>query len=99
MVIPTVTEAQTKDYYSKSWHLGQGVKPLIDGVTVRFATDWANVILKSFVAEYSVVIKKQVIDEIRAIAREKAATSAGCPTTRMQGEISAPKGSIVLTDK
>ena len=94
MVIPTVTEAQTKDYYSKSWHLGQGVKPLIDGVTVRFATDWANVILKSFVAEYSVVIKKQVIDEIRAIAQKKQAETPASPS----GWTETPKGSIVLTD-
>ena len=94
MVIPTVTEAQTKDYYSKSWHLGQGVKPLIDGVTVRFSTDWANVILKSFVAEYSVVIKKQVIDEIRAIAQKKQAETPASPS----GWTETPKGSIVLTD-
>ena len=94
MVIPAVTEAQTKDYYSKSWHLGQGVKPLIDGVTVRFATDWANVILKSFVAEYSVVIKKQVIDEIRAIAQKKQAETPASPS----GWTETPKGSIVLTD-
>ena len=96
MVIPTVTEAQTKDYYSKSWHLGQGVKPLIDGVTVRFATDWANVILKSFVAEYSVVIKKQVIDEIRAIAQKKQAEQANPSPS---GWTETPKSSIVLTDK
>ena len=95
MVIPTVTEAQTKAYYSKSWHLGQGVKPLIDGVTVRFATDWANVILKSFVAEYSVVIKKQVIDEIRAIAQKKQAEQA---TPSPSGWTETPKGTVVLTD-
>ena len=94
MVIPTVTEAQTKDYYSKSWHLGQGVKPLIDGVTVRFASDFANVILKSFVAEYSAVIKKQVIDEIRAIAQKKQAETPASPS----GWTETPKGSIVLTD-
>ena len=98
MVIPTVTEAQTKDYYSKSWHLGQGVKPLIDGVTVRFSTDWANVILKSFVAEYSAVIKKQVIDEIRAfraIAQKKQAEQA---TPSPSGWTETPKGTVVLTD-
>ena len=99
MVIPTVTEAQTKDYYSKSWHLGQGVKPLIDGVTVRFATDWANVVLKSFVAEYSAVIKKQVIDEIRAIraiAQKKQAEQA---TPSPSGWPETPKGMVVLIDK
>ena len=94
MQIPLVTEGMTRDYYNKSWHLGQGVKPLIDGVTVRFSTDWANVILKSFVAEYSAVIKKQVIDEIRAIAQKKQSEQIPSPS----GWTETPKGSIVLTD-
>ena len=85
----------TRDYYNKSWHLGQGVKPLIDGVTVRFASDFANVILKSFVAEYSAVIKKQVIDEIRAIAQKKQAEQA---TPSPSGWTETPKGTVVLTD-
>ena len=94
MVIPTVTEAQTRAYEKQAWHLGCGVKPIIDNTTIRFATDWANVILKSFVAEYSVVIKKQVIDEIRAIAQKKQAEQIPSPS----GWTETPKGSIVLTD-
>jgi hypothetical protein len=94
MVIPTVTEAQTRAYEKQAWHLGCGVKPIIDNTTIRFATDWANVILKSFVAEYSVVIKKQVIDEIRAIAQKKQAETPASPS----GWTETPKGSIVLTD-
>jgi hypothetical protein len=99
MVIATVTEAQTRAYEKEAWHLGSGVKPLIDGVTIRFATDWANCVLKQFVAEYSKVVQAQVIAEIRAVAREKAATDAGCPPSKAQGDIAAPqKGQIVLTD-
>ena len=94
MVIPTVTEAQTRAYEKQAWHLGCGVKPIIDNTTIRFATDWANVILKSFVAEYSVVIKKQVIDEIRAIAQKRQAEQIPSPS----GWTETPKGSIVLTD-
>ena len=94
MVIPTVTEAQTRAYEKQAWHLGCGVKPIIDNTTIRFATDWANVILKSFVAEYSVVIKKQVIDEIRAIAQKKQSEQIPSPS----GWTETPKGSIVLTD-
>ena len=94
MVIPTVTEAQTRAYEKQAWHLGCGVKPILDNTTIRFATDWANVILKSFVAEYSVVIKKQVIDEIRAIAQKKQAEQIPSPS----GWTETPKGSIVLTD-
>ena len=95
MVIPTVTEAQTRAYEKQAWHLGCGVKPIIDNTTIRFATDWANVILKSFVAEYSVVIKKQVIDEIRAIAQKKQAEQ---PTPSPSGWTETPKGTVVLTD-
>ena len=100
MVIATVTEAQTRAYEKEAWHLGSGVKPILDGVTIRFATDWANCVLKAFVADYSKVIQAQVIAEIRAVAREKA---SGAPPTKAQGEIyvapSAPqKGQIVLTD-
>ena len=94
MVIPTVTEAQTRAYEKQAWHMGCGVKPIIDNTTIRFATDWANVILKSFVAEYSVVIKKQVIDEIRAIAQKRQAEQIPSPS----GWTETPKGSIVLTD-
>jgi len=94
MIIPTVTEAQTRAYEKQAWHLGCGVKPIIDNTTIRFATDWANVILKNFVAEYSVVIKKQVIDEIRAIAQKRQAEQIPSPS----GWTETPKGSIVLTD-
>ena len=98
MVIPTVTEAQTRAYEKQAWHLGCGVKPIIDNTTIRFATDWANVILKSFVAEYSAVIKKQVRDEIRAIraiAQKKQAEQA---TPSPSGWAETPKGTVVLTD-
>ena len=97
--LPLVTEKMTWDYANKAWHLGQGVKPILDGVTIRFATDWANCVLKAFVADYSKVIQAQVIAEIRAVAREKAATDTGCPPSKAQGDIAAPqKGQIVLTD-
>ena len=95
MVIPTVTEAQTRAYEKQAWHLGCGVKPIIDNTTIRFATDWATVILKNFVAEYSVVIKKQVIDEIRAIAQKKQSEQA---TPSPSGWTETPKGMVVLTD-
>ena len=81
---PLVTEVMAKDYYLKEWHLGCGVKPILDNTTFRFAVDLSNVVLKQFVAEYSVVIKKQVVDEIRAIAQKK--------------QTETPTSSIVLTD-
>ena len=49
MVIATVTEAQARDYEKNAWHLGCGVKPILDNTTMRFATDFANVCLKSLI--------------------------------------------------
>jgi hypothetical protein len=66
---------------------------------MRFATDFANVCIKSLIASLYGEIRNQVIAEIRAVAREKAATDAGCPPSKAQGDIAAPqKGQIVLTD-
>jgi hypothetical protein len=99
MVIATVTEAQTRAYEKEAWHLGSGVKPLIDGVTIRFATDWANCVLKQFVAEYSKVIQAQVIAEIRALAQKKQAETATNAVATQPVPAGAPqKGQIVLTD-
>ena len=99
MVIATVTEAQTRAYEKEAWHLGSGVKPLIDGVTIRFATDWANCVLKAFVAEYSKVIQAQVVNEIRALAQKKQAETATNVVATQPVPAGAPqKGQIVLTD-
>ena len=99
MVIATVTEAQTRAYEKEAWHLGSGVKPLIDGVTIRFATDWANCVLKQFVAEYSKVIQAQVVNEIRALAQKKQAETATNVVATQPVPAGAPqKGQIVLTD-
>jgi hypothetical protein len=94
MQIPTVNEKDARAYEKAAWHFGNGVKPLLDGVTMRFASDFANVVLKQFVAEYSVVIKKQVVDEIRAIAQKKQTEQFEQPVHAFE----TPKGSIVLTD-
>jgi hypothetical protein len=66
---------------------------------MRFATDFANVCLKSLIGSLYVDIRNKIIAEIRAVAREKAATDTGCPPSKAQGDIAAPqKGQIVLTD-
>jgi hypothetical protein len=95
MVIATVTEAQAREYEKHAWHLGCGIKPILDNTTMRFAVDFANVVLKSFVATYSQQIRVQVVNEIRAIAQKKQAEQAG---TQVPEPIPATKSSIVLTD-
>jgi hypothetical protein len=74
--------------------MGCGIQPILDNTTMRFACDFANVVLKSFVADYSVVIRKQVVDEIRAIAQKKQAETPPSPSGKTEPE----KCSIVLTD-
>jgi hypothetical protein len=95
MVIPTVSEKDARAYEKAAWHLGSGIKPILDNTTMRFASDFANVVLKQFVAEYSVVIRKQVVDEIRAMAQKKQ-TEQAPPSP--SGWTETPKSSIVLTD-
>src|ERR1035437_6740273 len=52
----TVTEAQTKAF-SLAWDSG-GIKVIMDSTSVRFATDWANIVLKSFVADMAAQVAK-----------------------------------------
>jgi hypothetical protein len=95
MQIPTVNPLDARAYEKSAWHMGSGIKPLLDNTTMRFASDFANVVLKQFVAEFSVVIKKQVIDEIRAMAQKKQAEQA---SPSPSGWTETPKGSVILTD-
>ena len=90
----TVTEAQTRGFAS-AWDSG-GIKVILDNTTIRFATDYANIVLKSFVADMAAQVKKVA----EAIAAQKTA-----PPAKMQGDITvappAPtpqKSSIILTD-
>ena len=97
--IPLVPMEATRDYYKTSWHLGCGVKPLLDETTLKFATEWANVVLKQASGLCYQYAKQQLLAEIRQVKAEKASQDAGCPPSKMQGDIGvAPKSSIILTD-
>ena len=100
MKIPQVPIAAAKHYADNAWHLGgMGIKPILDGVTLQFATDFANVCIKDSVALCYQYAKQQLLLEIRELKAEKAAKNAGCPPSKMQGDIGvAPKSSIILTD-
>ena len=100
MKIPQVPIAAAKHYADNAWHLGgMGIKPILDGVTLHFATDFANVCIKDSVALCYQYAKQQLLLEIRELKKQKAAQDAGCPPSKMQGDIGvAPKSSIILTD-
>lgn len=90
----TVTEAQTKGF-AGAWDSG-GIKVILDNTTIRFATDWANIVLKSFVADMASQVAKVAEAKLAAQKAQTPATDAVATQT-----VPAPlseKGRIVLTD-
>jgi hypothetical protein len=94
--IPQVPQAAAKHYADNAWHIG-GIKPILDNTTLRFATDFANVCIRDATKLCYEYAKQQLLAEIRQVKAEKSAQDAGCPPSKMQGDI-APKSSIILTD-
>ena len=89
-LIPKVTKEQTKAF-SNAWDSG-GIKVIMDETSIRFATDWANIALKSFVAEIAQDMAKRVAAKKAADAPVDAvATTAVAPTAPTPGR-------IILTD-
>ena len=87
--IPLVPMEATRDYYKNSWHMGCGVKPLLDETTLKFATEWANVVLKQASGLCYQYAKQQLLAEIRELKKQKAVDAEA---THVQ------QSSIVLTD-
>jgi len=102
MQIPLVPMEATRDYYKNSWHMGCGVKPLLDETTLKFATEWANIVLKQATDLCYKYAKAQLLLEIRQLKIEKAAKDAGQPTDAVAAQVvplAAPQsGRIILTD-
>jgi len=84
-LIPKVTEAQTKAF-ANAWDSG-GIKVIMDATAIRFATDWANIALSSFVAQIAQDMAKRV-------AEKKAAS----PNVAPEVTPAPVKSSIILTD-
>ncbi len=97
----TVNEIQTAAF-AKAWDSG-GIKIILDSTSIKFATDWANIVLKSFVADMAAQVAK--VAEAK-IAAQKAAEGAGpkdvTPTnavaTQSVPQTAPQKSSIILTD-
>ena len=88
----TVSEAQTKSF-AAAWDSG-GIKVIMDNTSIKFACDWANIVLKSFVADMAAQVAK--VAEAK-LAAQKAQLSSLEPATQIV-PTQAPKSSIVLTD-
>ena len=94
MQIPLVPMEATRDYYKTSWHLGCGVKPLLDETTLKFATEWANVVLKQASGLCYQYAKQQLLAEIRELKKQKAVDAEATPVAQQ----AIQKSSIILTD-
>ena len=94
MKIPQVPIAAAKHYADNAWHLGgMGIKPILDGVTLQFATDFANVCIKDSVALCYQYAKAQLLAEIRELKKQKA-DAESTPVAQQ----AIQKSSIILTD-
>jgi hypothetical protein len=65
----------------------------MDNTSIRFATDWANIVLKSFVAEIAQSMAKKI--EEKKAAQPATTTSA---ETHIPQDAPPVKGKIILTD-
>ncbi len=93
MKIPQVPIAAAKHYADNAWHLGgMGIKPILDGVTLQFATDFANVCIKDSVALCYQYAKQQLLAEIRELKKQKAVDAEVTPAA-------SEPSKIILTDK
>ena len=90
---PQVPIAAAKHYADNAWHLGgMGIKPILDGVTLQFATDFANVCIKDSVALCYQYAKQQLLAEIRELKKQKVVDAEVTP-------VASEPSKIILTDK
>jgi hypothetical protein len=95
MQIPLVPMEATRDYYKNSWHMGCGVKPLLDETTLKFATEWANIVLKQASGLCYQYAKQQLLLEIRELKKQKAVDAEATPVAPQPA---IQKSSIILTE-
>ena len=92
--IPLMSKSEAKNYYLTSWHLGRGIKPLLDDVTMQFAVDFCNVVLKQASGLCYQYAKQQLLLEIRELKKQKAVNAEATPVAQQ----AIQKSSIILTD-
>lgn len=94
VLVPKITIEQTRAF-SKVWDSG-GIKIILDETSLRFATDWTNIVLKSFIEDQ---VKKAMA--LQKVMQEKVAALTE-PTNAVATQTVPPsppqKSSIILTD-
>jgi hypothetical protein len=88
---PSVNPNDVKGF-AQAWDCN-GIKMILDNTSLRFAVDFANIVLRSY------------IDDLRAKAaltlKAKQAATSAAPTAELPAPVPAPepaKSSIILTD-
>lgn len=84
---PKVEKAQTAAF-AKAWDRG-GIKMILDDTSVQFATDWANIVLKSYVDDALAKAAK---------LKQQANQPPQQPATPPAPEPPKQTSSIILTD-
>ena len=94
--IPSVTKASTASF-AKVWNKG-GVAIILDDTAIQFATDWANIALRSFV-EQQMQIAAAKMKAAQAQAEQAVSGQQPPPTNAVASQpVPAPKSSgIIIT--
>lgn len=97
-LVPSITKEQTAAF-AKVWDSG-GIKIILDNTSIQFATDWANIVLKSFVADIAMQAAKVKAVKEAALkqANSAAPAQADAVATQTVAAPEPPKSRIVLTD-
>lgn len=94
--MPGVDIAQTRAF-SKVWDSG-GIKILFDEAALRMATDWSNIVLRSYIEQQmkAVVATQKAAQEKAGVVKD---TTTATDAVSKQTVPSPPrKSSIILTD-
>ena len=89
----TVTKEQTSAF-AKAWDKS-GIKILLDDAAITFACDWANIVLKSFVADMAAQVKRVAEAKLEA---QKTVTPTDAVLTQTVPAPVPSKSRIILTD-
>lgn len=74
MGYPQISKAQTSAF-AKAWDRS-GIKLLLDDSSIQFATDWANIVLKSYVEGEAAKAKKAEVNPPKELPAPPAQKSS-----------------------
>jgi hypothetical protein len=91
---PKVNPEDVKGF-ARAWD-SNGIKVILDATTLKFAVDFANVTLASYVDD--LVMKAYKVKQAKLAAQQAAPADAAAPATPAPAPEPEKKSSIILTD-